>query len=90
MRCEGKYAAVVYFQKPCEECDGQEAGLYNRIDCGCNWDIVYGRYDDLNTARLVAARIARMKTTPRCVDRRGGTPTGHWNVETDEGIVAAN
>jgi hypothetical protein len=84
-----RYQAVIFVRKKCPECDGQEAGLFNRIDCGCVWEQIVGEYDDMNTARLVAARKAKLP------GRRnyGGVPTGDWNVidtEKDEEVVACN
>lgn len=85
------FRAVVYYKKKCPKCDspdhapGNEPGLYERIDCGCVFDVVINSYPEQRIARLVAARMARLNGT-----RHGGVPTGHWNVETDDGIVEAN
>ena len=81
---ENRFIAVVYRQKKCDDCDAQDAGIYNRIDCGCCTAVEVGRYKTLKIARLVAARQAKLKGT-----REYGRSNGHWDVETDEdGIVA--
>lgn len=81
-----KYLACCYRRnRRCDECDKQDAGIFNRIDCGCVFEVEIGEYESKSVACLVAANMSKRKGT-----WRGGLPTGHWSVETkEEGTVAA-
>lgn len=80
-----KYIACCCRRKKCKECDESGAGIFERIDHGCTYDVEIGEYDTAAAARLAAMAKAKKKGT-----WMGGTPTGSWSVETREnGIIEA-
>jgi len=89
---EKPYIAVVLKQKKCAEHDadasrGYEPGLYERLDCGCVFEVEIGRYATRNAARLVCVRHVKLPG----YRQYGGKNTGHWHIETEaDGVIESN
>lgn len=79
-----KFTAVVDAFKKCPKCDANEAGIWERRDCGCVWDVEMGEYPTQSAARLAAMAFARRKGTTL-----QGRMKGTWAVESNEGIIEA-
>lgn len=80
------FYAIVMKCRKCDEC-GDDAGMHERIDCGCVWEQEVGSYPTLATARLVAMAKARRKGTWD----GGRVYGGLWSVENaDREIVSHN
>lgn len=78
------YLACVEAFKKCKECDADKAGIWERRDCGCVWEIEMGRYSTPEKARLAAIAFSRRKGTTL-----EGRMNGNWTVEGPEGIIEA-
>lgn len=83
----GRYMAVIDVTRRCPACEELEAGIFNRIDCGCAVEEVVGRYDTL----LAACGAARGAST-RKGRRKGWKAAGPWRVldaQADEAVMAS-
>lgn len=79
-----KFTAVVEAFKKCPKCDEAKAGIYERRDCGCVWDVEMNEYSTRAAARLAAMAYASRRGTTM-----DGRMNGNWSVESTEGIIEA-
>lgn len=79
---DAKFTACVEAFKKCPQCDEAEAGIWERRDCGCVWEVEMGTYETKATARLAAMAYARRRGTTK-----QGRMNGSWYIESTEGMI---